>query len=321
MAGTILFLAGAAALLADGDRAFRSRDYESATRLYERAFAEAEKENLAEVAAEAAAQAARGYLIRDRKEEGRPWLEKAKARANGELPKAWSRYLGVRGRFEWKDDRLDEATATFVAMYDYCEKHGLHDRAVDAAHMVAITGKPEQQVEWARKGIAAAEKGGLDGWLGPLWNNLGVTYQEKNDWKAALDCYRKARVYHWKTGGEVNKLAADWAVGMALRETGAIEESLQWLRPVLAWAERRHAEQPGAERGEWVGLACRELGYAELALSEKDGREARKADARKLLARAVEHLEAAGMPEWDAKAWARLVATLDRLKAAAGDSD
>jgi tetratricopeptide (TPR) repeat protein len=297
----LIFASTATDLLAEGDRAFGAREYEKATGIYARAF-EAAKEDPG-IAAEAAAQVARGYLIRDLKEQGRPWLAKAKALATDKQPKAWSRYLGVRGRFEWQDKKLAEATATFQAMHAYCLEHELYDRAVDAAHMVAITGTPEQQVEWARKGIAAAEKGGFDGWLGPLWNNLGVTYQDRGDWKEALACYRKARVHHWKTGGELNKLAADWAVGMALRETGAVDESMRWLRPVLAWAERWHAEKPGTERGEWVGLACRELGYAYLARGED-------AEGKRLLERAKQHLAASKMEEWDPKAWKKLLESL-----------
>jgi tetratricopeptide (TPR) repeat protein len=300
MVESLLILA--ATLLADGDLAFQAREYEKAGQLYEKAFAAADKQP--DIAAEAAAQVARSYLIRGKKEEGRPWLAKAKALAKPTSPKAWSRYLGVRGRFEWKDEQRKEATATFREMYDFCSKHKLHGRAVDAAHMVAITGTPDEQLEWARKGIAAAERGRLEGWLGPLWNNLGVTYQERGDWKQALDCYRKARHYHWKVGREVNKLAADWAIGMALRETGAVDESKRWLRPVLAWAERWYAEKPGTQRGEWVGLACRELGYAYLASDAGS-------EAKQLLMRAKKHLEAAKMAEWDPKAWKKLLATLD----------
>ncbi|MHC4952825.1 MAG: tetratricopeptide repeat protein [Planctomycetota bacterium] len=311
-----------AAQLKEADDTFRQRKYEEATKLYESVFAAAEKAGNRSVAAEAAAMAARGYLIRDKKDEGRPWLVRAKERATHAEPKAWSRYLGVLGRFQWQDDNKPEATKTFVEMYHYCVAKKLHSRAVDAAHMVGITGTSEQQVEWAKKGIEAAEAGGLDGWLGPLWNNLGVTYQEKGDWKEALSCYRKARVYHWKVGSERNKLVADWAVGMALRESGEVKKAQQWLRPVLAWAERWHSERPGVERGEWIGLACRELGYAELDLYEKDRRKTRLAEARKLLKRAKKHLGAAKMAEWDKKAWKTLEDRLAELsKPAASGED
>jgi tetratricopeptide (TPR) repeat protein len=302
----LFVLAGARALLENGDAAFNERRYEAATGLYVKAHEQAKKEGDRSLAAEAAAQAARGYLIRGKKEEGRPWLAKAKEAADDSMPKAWSRYLGVRGRFEWKDEKLETATKTFEEMYAYCEKHGLHDRAVDAAHMVAITGTPEQQIEWARKGIAAAEKGKNDGWLGPLWNNLGYTYQERGEWKQALECYRKARHYHWKLGRELNKLAADWAVGKALRHTGEIEKAMCWLRPVLAWAERLYAEKPTESHAEWIGSACLELGFAQLDLYRKDHKNERLTEAIKLLRRALEIMDAAGMEKWDPKGWKEL---------------
>jgi len=315
MAGILSFLiAGGAALLADGDRAFQQRKYEDATALYVKAYEAAVAEKDDSVAAEAAAQAARGYLIREKMDDGRPWLGKAKGLARESDPNAWSRFLGVRGRFEWKDGQLETATKTFEAMYAYCVGRELFDRAVDAAHMVAITGTPEQQVVWAKRGIEAAEKGGFDGWLGPLWNNLGVTYQEKDDWKGALDCYRKARHYHWKVGNEVSKLAADWAVGMALRETGAVEESMTWMRPVLAWAERLYAEEPTEAHREWIGHACLDLALAQTALFRNDGKQERLEEAKRLLARARTILEAAKMEEWDPKRWEKLDRALAGLK-------
>jgi tetratricopeptide (TPR) repeat protein len=244
---------------------------------------------------------ARGYLIRELKDEGRPWLNRAKEKASPDDPLGWSRYLGVRGRFEWQDDKRPTATATFREMYDFCLRHKLHDRAVDAAHMVAITGTPDEQVAWAEKGIQAAELGEMDGWLGPLWNNLGATHDDAGNYDKALEAYIKARHYHWKVGDELNKLAADWAVGKTYRRLGQHDKALQWLRPVLAWSERRYAEDPSAERGEWVGLACWDLGTIAAASG-------RRKEAAELLGRAHDLLEAAKMPEWDAKAWQEIKA-------------
>ena len=303
-----------AALLKEGDVAFRKRRWAMASPLYEKAFAEAVAAKHKTIAVEASAQVARCWLLRNKSEQGVPWLEKSKALATKEDPVGWSRYLSVVGRYQWKDEKLKEATTTFVSMYEFCTRTRQFDRAVDAAHMVAITGTREQQITWAHKGIEAAEKGGQEGWLGPLWNNLGVTHQERGDWKSALDCYRKAREYHWRLGGEVNKLAADWAVAMALRETGAVEQAMQWLRPVLAWAERLDAEKPDRTHSEWVGLACRELGYAQMDQFKRDKRLERIVEARKLLKRAHTLLKNANMNEWDPKAWKELNERIAALK-------
>ena len=301
----------AAGLVARADDVFRSRAYAEATELYKRAVTLAEaavagSEGEAKAAAtstlvEALAMAARGHLIRDQGEEGLPYLQRAAKHASEAQPGGWSRYLGVKGRFEWKVEKdKPKATKTFEAMYAYCLQHELWSRAVDAAHMVAITGTHDQQVAWGLKGIEAAEKGGMEGWLGPLWNNLGNTYDELKQYEKALEAFQKARHYHWKGPGEHRKLVADWAVGMAYRKCGKYAEAKQWLRPVLAWAERRYAEKQEPERGEWIGLACMELGL----VASKEGR---PDDARRDLARAYEFLKAVGMQEWHPAAWTELM--------------
>lgn len=307
-------LTPAQALMAEGDKVFNSRDYAKATQIYKQAVVAAEKAKEAETLVEALSMAARGYLIRKQGKEGRPFLDRAGQLATPDDPKGWSRYLGVRGRFEWRADDKPAAAKTFEEMYDYCLKHELWTRAVDAAHMVAIVGTHEQQLVWAKKGIAAAEQGEMEGWLGPLWNNLGNTYDELSRPKDALDAWIKARHYHWKGAGEKPKLVADWAVGLGYRKVGDLEKAKQWQRPVLAWAERRLAEKDDADRREWVALARMELGL--IALAEGRGKA-----AEPLLRPAREVLEAAGLAKWHPAAWKELEDALARVDAERSDMD
>jgi predicted enzyme related to lactoylglutathione lyase len=295
-------------LLARGDEAFQAGEYAEATQIYKRAVEAARQEGQEEVLAEALSQVARGHLIQGEKGEGRSWLKRAEAVVSPEMPLGWSRYLGVRGRFEWKNDLLELATKTFTNMYDYCLQHELHDRAVDAAHMVAITAPHEEQIVWAKKGIEAAEAGDLQGWLGPLWNNLGWTYEEMGRYQESLDALLKAREYHWKSGSEMNKLIADWSVGYAYRKLERPDEAESWLRPVLAWAERLYAADPSPDAAEWVGFSCQELG--ELAIAREDLK-----DGHQYLRRAQESLAEAKMPEWDPDGYQLLV---DRFAEIAG---
>jgi len=296
-------------LLSEADRTFNSRDYAGATDLYAALADKAEAEGDTVVLVQALAMTARGYLIQGKKEQGREWLQRAADLACSDEPSGWSRYLGVKGRFEWQDDKKDTATQTFESMYAYCMEHELYSRAIDAAHMVAITGAFEQQIEWAHRGIVAAEKGGEDGWLGPLWNNLGVTWWDRaletegedalKYNTEALECYLKARDYHWKTGGEINKLIADWAVGSAYRRAGEPQKAGAWLRPVLAWAERLYELDPTPENGEWIGWASFDLGM----LAADAGESGR---ALELLTTAKELLDAVGIQEWDPASWETL---------------
>lgn len=297
----------AAARLDEGWGLFRAHRYADAAKVFDDAAAAAEESGETTLRVRALSLAARSFLAADERKTAEERLAAAAALAKPDDPEAWNAYVAVRGRFEWKAGENEKAAKTFETLYEFCLGHDLFGAAVDAAHMVAITGTPEQQVEWAKKGIAAAEKGGLDGWLGPLWNNLGSTHLDAGRYEAALQAYRKARYYHWLGGDERSKLVADWAVGHTLRLLGRREEAGRWLRPVLAWAERRHAQKLDPETGEWVGLSLRELGY----LARDEGR---TDDARRDITRAKALLEKAGMESWDPKAWKELVAALAALE-------
>jgi tetratricopeptide (TPR) repeat protein len=154
-------------------------------------------------------------------------------------------------------------------MYEYCVAKKLHKRAVDAVHHVAIVAAPEEQPDWAMKGIAEAEKLKDDGWLAVLWNNLGATYEDLKKPEKALEAYLKARDYHHKGADEQRKLAADWAVAHAQRLCGRHQAAREGLEKALAWAEKRHAKAPDAETIEWVGWCKKDLGESIAALGDK----------------------------------------------------
>lgn len=305
-------------LLTAADETFNARKYAEATVLFKRLAEKAEQDGDTGTLVEALAMAARGHLIRGEKEQGRPWIERAQSLASPKDPAGWSRYLGVRGRFESYDKDDAKATRTFIDMYDYCVKHKLYSRAVDAAHMVALTASNEDQVIWANKGIKAAEEGGIERWLGPLWNNLGITYwnmaAEAKPEAArtynlqAVECYKKARMYHRRTGDEFARTVADWALGSAYRRAGDFDEAEKLMLPVLDWAEKRFDAESSIENGEWVGLANMELGLIAVKKGHTDL-------ARRQLAIAREKLAAANMQEWDERAWMALVSEIEKLAA------
>lgn len=287
-------------LLSEADNLFKSREYDKSRDVYLKAMERAQEDKQNSELTESYSQIARSYLITGKKDEGRAWISKAAEIATPDEPMGWSRYLGVRGRFEWQDDNLDEATATFKEMYEYCSSQKLHDRAIDAAHMVAITGTPEQQIEWGKKGIKEAEDGNVTGWLGPLWNNLGATYEDLKRYDEALEAYIKAREYHWLYGSEINKMIADWAVGHAHRLAGNYDEAAKWLRPVLAWCER-------IENNEFIGWSHKELG--EIDIINKNFK-----PALEHLIIAEDKLKAEQMPEWDPDGYKKLVDQITELK-------
>jgi tetratricopeptide (TPR) repeat protein len=307
--------------LDDADEIFNSREYARATDLYKELAEQARQDDDLVVLVQAFAMAARGHLIRGEQDNGLPWIEKARKLANPEEPLGWSRYLGVQGRFESHAGNDEQATMIFKDMYTFCMENDQFARAIDAAHMVALTGTPEEQIEWANKGIQAAEEGDEPHWLGPLWNNLGITYwtmaleAEQQDEPAqamtynleAVECYKKARHYHIEYGSKFNAVVADWALGSAYRRTGEFDRARSLLNPVLDWAAEQYAADNSDENGEWLGLADLELGLIAYHEGQYQLANTRLDNAHKLLG-------AVNMNEWDLSAWSLLETTLQSAR-------
>ncbi|HDL01088.1 MAG TPA: tetratricopeptide repeat protein [candidate division Zixibacteria bacterium] len=268
-------------LLSAADDIFKSNKINDAFDAYSEAFESARKEFNRSVEVEALAQMARMKLKSGYKDEGRIFLSQAQERASETDPMGYSRFLGVKGRFEWLNDSLKDAQKTFSEMYDYCQANALWGRVIDAANMMAIVSEtPEEQIKWSKKGIETAEATETEGLLGALWNNLAGTYYDIKDFENALKCYKKSREYHWRFSGEVGKLYADYHIGMTYRLLGQFDEAGKWLRPVLAWAER-------LDNHSAIGQACEDLGEIEAAKGNK-------AEALNYLKRARDEYKKAG---------------------------
>jgi tetratricopeptide (TPR) repeat protein len=287
-------------LIVRADSLFDSEQLDKALEAYQQAADSASATGDNTTLTEAYAQIARIYLKKNDKEEGRLWLKKTSVIVDPHDPLSWSRYLGVRGRFEWQDQELKKATATFKEMYQYCSMNGLHERAIDAAHMVAVTGGPDEQVEWGLKGIKEAEAGNITGWLGPLWNNLGATYEDQGKYKESLDAYLKAREYHYKSGSPHSKLIADWAVGHAYRLNNQPDSAAKWITSEMV------ANFDSLGDIEFQGWTYKELGEIALQRSRPDS-------ALAYLTQAEEKLRAADMPNWDADGYKKLQEQIEKL--------
>lgn len=288
-------------LLDSADAMFKKNQYKESRDVYQAALIEAEKFGSRSDQTEALSMIARTYLITNDKEMGNKWIARAKEIANKEFPFGYSRYIGVWGRFVWKDGKDKEATEIFKEMYDYCSERKLYKQAIDAAHMIGITGSAEEQIEWGLKGIKEAEAGTVTSWLGPLWNNLGWTYEHTDEqFEKSLDAYQNARKFHYKHGTQRNKVIADWAVGHAFRLVGDWSSADKEIRPLLSAFEEMKDD-------EFVGLTCLELGEIELAAGNKK-------EAQNYFVRAEKLLKEAGMEQWDAETYRKLEARVKETK-------
>lgn len=282
-------------LLAQGDKKFDERLPNEAATLYQQAFDAAQSANDISTQIEALSQLARCRLTQNDFVGCREWLAKATAIASDKYP-GWARYLGVKGRLEWREDRNEAATVIFKQMYEFAKAKGLVDRYLDATRMIAITGTTAEQLEWGLRGAQEAEATGHLEMLPSLYNNLASTYSEQKDYGKSYDYYLKAREYHWRFSGETGKLYADYQVGWILTMLGRYDEALTWLRPSLAWAERLGNDDV-------QGQACSD--FADIAVARGD-----RIEAAKMYRRALEHFVKAGYEESDPDLLAKVKAKL-----------
>ncbi len=287
-------------LITAADSLFKAREYEKAREWYMQAAEKAEEKGLKSELTEANAMIARTYLIQGYGNEGLKYLQKTVETGTPDDPKGWSRYLSVRGRFEWNNENLMKATETFKEMFYYCQEHKLWDHAVDAAHMVAITGTLEEQVEWGLKGIRIAEDHDVHSWLGPLWNNLGATYEDMEEYNDALHAYKQAKEYHYQYGSERNKLIADWAVGHAYRKVDSTQQAEDVLHPLVSWSERLNDK-------EFLGWTYWELGQIEYERNNFW-------EAAKYLRDALNNLKEVGIDNWDPDKYREIADLLEMAK-------
>jgi tetratricopeptide (TPR) repeat protein len=307
-------------LIKQGDELFDNKQQSEALEIYKSAADTALTENDNAGLTEAYSQMARCYLSMDNKEEGRPWLAKAEAIAKDTEPLGWTRYLGVKGRYLWKDavekqgkaaPVADEAAKIFTELYDYSVKHKLHSRAVDAANMMSIVGDMESRIEWGLKGIEAAEIGNLESWMAPLWNNLGWNYSDLGRYDKSLEALKKARRYHYKKGLEKPMLISDWSVAYAFRMAGQPDSSMAWCMRIVPWAKDIYDEDRSPENAEWLGMCYRELAEASLAKEEEKRALAGFRSAKM-------YFDKANMKEWDPDGYKELNEKIDELAGSVG---
>ena len=126
-----------------------------------------------------------------------------------------------------------KATETFREMYEFAKANGLPLRAIDAAHHIAIAAPPAEQVEWAKKGIAAAEEANSKTWLAVLWNNLGANLLEKKKYAQALTALHRAEDLAEPTS------ASRYNIGLCYLESGNLKKAEPYLEKAARMSPNR----------------------------------------------------------------------------------
>jgi tetratricopeptide (TPR) repeat protein len=172
-------------------------------------------------------------------------------------------YLSLeRGRMYRSSGKPDDAVPLFLEAVEEAQAAGLAHVAADAAHMMAILGDTDSQIEWARKALAIAEASNdprARKWIGSVENNLGWTYHELGQHEEAQAHFERALAANLELGDPERIRIARWTVARGLRELGRYDEALAVQRELLA-----HGPEDGYVHEE-LGELYRALGRAEEA--------------------------------------------------------
>lgn len=190
------------------------------------------------------------------------------------------RYLLERGRVWNSSGSPEHARPYFHEAWELAREHEAERYyAVDAAHMLAIVGTPEEQIEWNQRGVDMAQVSDdrrVQWWCAAIYNNLGWTYTDLGQHEQALAAFEQALEW-WRERGTGREIRVGrWNVGRALRKLGRYDEALALQRELLAEWEASVEQQDG--------FVFEELGECLLALGRADESRPYFAEAYRLLA-------------------------------------
>jgi len=157
------------------------------------------------------------------------------------MPIAEIRYLLERGRTFNSSNEKVQAIALFKDAYKKALQSNEEFYAIDAAHMLGVAEKPQEQLYWNIKAMDLAEKS-VDAkarkWLGPLYNNIGWTYHDAKDYERALDLFKKSLAWRTEQEDEKGIFIAKWTIGRTYRTLDRIDEALAVQRELLDQIQR-----------------------------------------------------------------------------------
>jgi tetratricopeptide (TPR) repeat protein len=174
-------------------------------------------------------QIARTFSLRSKFAEAHALLDEVEAALTDETTRiARVRYLLERGRTLHSTGRKKDARTTFVHAWMLAQELGEDFYAVDAAHMVAITG-PDEAMQWNRRALdlaRASEDDRARNWQGSLLNNMGWSWFDRGDFASALATFEEALAFRREQGEQEPIRIARWCVARTRRALGRVEEAL-----------------------------------------------------------------------------------------------
>jgi len=194
-------------------------------------------------------QIARSEGLQGKFTEAHKTLDKVKLLINPNLKPVEIRYLLERGRLFNSEKTPEKARPLFIKAFELGQKAKLDFYAIDAAHMLGIAeNKMEDQLKWNEKAIELSEKTSdpkAKKWLSSLYNNVGWTYHDNEEYEKALDFFSKNVEWHEEKNNTDGLLIARWAVARTFRSLNQIDVAIQIHNLLLKEIEEKNLEEDG----------------------------------------------------------------------------
>lgn len=175
-------------------------------------------------------QIARTRGLQGKYQEAHATLDSVEGMLTDELTAAKIRYLLERGRVYNSSGEPEKSKPLFLEAWELAVANKEDYYAVDAAHMLGIVEPPEKQLEWSLKALEVTEKTTDERtkrWLGPLYNNIGWTYHDMEEYEKALELFRKGLEWRKGINDERGIRIQTWNIARTYRSLGKTEEALK----------------------------------------------------------------------------------------------
>lgn len=192
--------------------------------------------------AELLTQLARTQSLQQRFEEAHSILDRARQTMDGlNMPVVEIRYLLERGRTFNSAGERERSIPLFKEAYAKAIEQQEDFHAIDAAHMLGIATKAQDQLYWNTMAIDLAGKTAdtrAKKWLGSLYNNMGWACHGFKDYNGALTFFEKLLAWRMDQKDERGTFIARWTVARTYRSLGRIDEALALQRELLDEIQR-----------------------------------------------------------------------------------
>jgi len=183
-------------------------------------------------------QLARTQSLQDSWDQAYGYLDKANKYISDADTTSRIRYLLELGRTYNSSGKTSLAYDTFLEAWELGKSSNVDGYTVDAGHMLAIASDtPDKTLKWNLESVKVAQNSNqpeAQRWLGSLYNNLGWTYFDADDYQTALSYFDKALAEQEKLGLDENIRIAKLCIGKVKRILGDREDALNIQKDLLA---------------------------------------------------------------------------------------